>query len=411
MTNSAVGVAGMRTYPTDLSSQLSLSAGRPGPEPFRQFVLKVVSRCNLACDYCYVYEMADQSWRERPVVMAADILARVAHRIGEHAEAHRLSAVRIVLHGGEPLLAGARWLDEALTALRAAIPARVDVQFAIQTNAVLLDETTLAVLHRHAVRVGVSLDGPVVAHDRHRRFADGRGSHARVAAALDLLGAPAHRALFSGLLCVVDLANDPLAVYDELLGYSPPTIDFLLPHGTWSAPPPGRRPDDPGTPYADWLIAIFDRWYEEPRRLVDVRLFSEIIQLLLGGASETESVGLTPSTVLVVETDGMLEQVDALKAAYDGAAATGLSVADGPLDLALRDPAILSRQAGVAALAAECRSCEVRDTCGGGFYPHRYRTDTGFDNPSVYCPDLLALVRHIRGRVRADLARVLRRPR
>ena len=62
----------------------------------------MVSRCNLACDYCYVYELADQSWRGRPVVMAADILTCAAHRIGEHAEAHRLSAVQIVLHGGEP---------------------------------------------------------------------------------------------------------------------------------------------------------------------------------------------------------------------------------------------------------------------------------------------------------------------
>src|ERR1043166_2879062 len=33
------------------------------PTPFREFVLKVHSRCNLTCDYCYIYEMADQSWR------------------------------------------------------------------------------------------------------------------------------------------------------------------------------------------------------------------------------------------------------------------------------------------------------------------------------------------------------------
>lgn len=34
--------------------------------PFRQFVLKVNGRCNLACSYCYVYEGADSSWRDRP---------------------------------------------------------------------------------------------------------------------------------------------------------------------------------------------------------------------------------------------------------------------------------------------------------------------------------------------------------
>lgn len=37
------------------------------PAPFQQFVLKLHSRCNLACDYCYVYQMADQTWRSRPL--------------------------------------------------------------------------------------------------------------------------------------------------------------------------------------------------------------------------------------------------------------------------------------------------------------------------------------------------------
>ena len=37
--------------------------------PFRQFVVKVVTRCDLACDHCYVYEAADTSWRRKPRFM------------------------------------------------------------------------------------------------------------------------------------------------------------------------------------------------------------------------------------------------------------------------------------------------------------------------------------------------------
>jgi uncharacterized protein len=33
------------------------------PVPPNQFVLNVHSRCDLACDRCYVYEAANQSWR------------------------------------------------------------------------------------------------------------------------------------------------------------------------------------------------------------------------------------------------------------------------------------------------------------------------------------------------------------
>src|SRR5262249_15228527 len=76
------------------------------PPPIRQFVLKVHSRCNLACDYCYVYRMADQTWRDQPLAMSRETLRLAADRIAEHAARHRLSRVGVVLHGGEPLLAG-----------------------------------------------------------------------------------------------------------------------------------------------------------------------------------------------------------------------------------------------------------------------------------------------------------------
>jgi uncharacterized protein len=42
-------------------------------------------------------------------------------------------------------------------------------------------------------------------------------------------------------------------------------------------------------------------------------------------------------------------------------------------------------------------------TCGGGLYPHRYRSGSGFRHPSVYCADLMRLITHVRDRVGADL--------
>ena len=55
------------------------------PEPFQEFVLKVHSRCDLACDYCYVYTMADQGWRGQPVRMSVAMIHQAAARIAEHA--------------------------------------------------------------------------------------------------------------------------------------------------------------------------------------------------------------------------------------------------------------------------------------------------------------------------------------
>lgn len=374
------------------------------PRPFREFILKIHSRCDLSCDYCYMYELADRSWRGRPARMADATVDATAARIAEHARAHGLTSIDLVLHGGEPLLAGPALIRHAVTAVRDAAGSGVAVHASVQTNGVRLDDGFLALFGELGVRIGVSLDGDARAHDRHRRRANGIGSHAAVAAALGRLTAPAYRHLFAGLLATVDVRNDPVRTYETLLAFEPPTVDFLLPHGNWTTPPPERRPGSPATPYARWLIAVFDRWYHAPRRETGVRLFEEIIQLVLGGVSAIEAVGLSPARMLVVETDGSIEQSDMLKSAYEGAPATGLHVTRDPFDAALLLPSLAARQIGERALAADCRACRIRRICGGGLYAHRYRAGTGFANPSVYCPDLYGLITHIERTVGADLA-------
>ena len=370
--------------------------------PFRQFIVKLHSRCNLACTYCYVYTMADQRWRSRPHVMSPELVGHTANRIAEHARAHGLDAVEVVLHGGEPLLAGPEALRHLVNTMRdtVAVPVRV----AMQTNATLLDRDCLELLRDLDIVVSVSLDGDAVAHDRHRVAADGTGSHDRVSRALRMLGAPEFGSVFGGLLCTVDIRNDPVGTYQALLEFRPPAVDFLLPHGNWATPPPGRVTGAAATPYADWLLAVFQRWYSAPGRETGVRLFEEIINVLLGGGSRVEGVGLGPALMVVVETDGTIEQSDILASAFEGAAATGLHVTRDPFDAALRLPEVLARQAGTADLCATCRACDLHTVCGGGLRAHRFRPDSGFGNPSVYCPDLYRLITRIRDRVAGDLA-------
>jgi uncharacterized protein len=331
--------------------------------------------------------------------MSGEIAGLTAARIGEHARSHGMERIGIILHGGEPLLAGRELIRNLVTQTRRAAGPGIMVDASVQTNGVGLDDAYLRLFDELGVRVGVSLDGAAAAHDRHRRFASGRGSYAAVSAGLRRLQQFPH--LFGGLLCTIDLRNDPILTYEALADFSPPRIDFLLPHGTWVQPPPNRFPDASHAPYADWLNAVFDHWYPAPK--TRVRLFDEIMHLLLGGACESEAVGLSPARMVVIETDGTIEQTDTLKVAYDGAPATGLHLRSDPLDAALLLPAVVARQLGERALAPQCRTCRIRRVCGGGLYAHRYRAGTGFANPSVYCPDLMRLIDHIGGRVQADL--------
>ncbi|MGX6607189.1 FxsB family cyclophane-forming radical SAM/SPASM peptide maturase [Micromonosporaceae bacterium Da 78-11] len=392
-----------RGWPVGLDVAAVFDAGFR-PHAIRDFVLKIHERCNLACDYCYVYTMGDHSWRDRPSVMSAQVWRAAAVRIREHVRAHGLETVRVILHGGEPLLAGREVLGALLADLKAVVDGDCVLRISMQTNGILLDEAMLDLLSEQGVEVGVSLDGTASANDSHRRYADGRGSAAGTERALALLTSSRYRHVFAGLLCTVDLAADPVETYEALLRYDPPLIDFLLPHATW-ARPPVRPPGAGEAAYGEWLVSVFDRWYDAPRRETRVRLLEEIVNLVLGGASRSEHVGLSPVAVAVVESDGAVEQVDSLKSAYPGAGATGLNVLSDPFDRALRHPGIVARQIGAAALCGQCRACPIHQVCGAGHYPHRYATGSGFLNKSVYCTDLTRIITHAQDRIAVDLAR------
>jgi uncharacterized protein len=395
-------------WPSTLDVHALLADGWE-PTPFQEFIIKIHSRCTLACDYCYMYELADKTWRLRPRRMPRAIAEQTATRIAEHIHSHGLSRFRVILHGGEPLLAGPDLITHVVTSVRDAAGPQVRVDVSLQTNGVGLDAGYLRLFDDLDVRVGVSLDGDAAAHDRHRRYRNGRGSHSAVMAALEPLAAGPYRHLFGGLLCTIDVRNDPVVTYEALLRVNPPMIDLLLPHGTWTVPPPERISGSPSTPYADWLIAVFDRWFNAPRQEIRIRLFEEIMHMLVGGASATETVGLSPVSVIVIETDGSIEQSDTLKSAYHGAPWTGLHVTRDPLDAVLLLPPVVARQIGAMALSTECRRCRIHQVCGGGLYPHRYRSGSGFANPSVYCLDLFRLITHIRQAMAAGIAARLAR--
>jgi uncharacterized protein len=369
--------------------------------PLRQFVLKIHSRCNLACDYCYVYTMADQGWRAR--VLSRELREQTALRIAEHAHRHDLPEVAIVLHGGEPLLAGTAVVADCVHTLRAALGDRTRALITVQTNGTLLTERRVRPLAELGVRFSVSFDGVPASRDR-RRDHRGRGSHDLVLAGLRTLREPLLRDHFAGILATIDVAADPVETYEALVAHAPPTVDFLLPHGNWTTPPPGRVPGGTTTPYGDWLIAVFDRWYHAPVRETSVRVFDEIIHGVFGGTPAVEGLGLAAPAMTVVETDGTIELSDTLRSTYPGAASTGLDVWRHSFDAVTRLPAMRAQRRGMRGLPTDCRGCEVRRVCGGGLRAHRYRAGSGFDNPSVFSPDLVRVIRHIRDVLARDVA-------
>ena len=189
--------------------------------PLRQFVLKIQGRCNLSCTYCYVYELADQSWREKPRIISPSTLSQAALRIAEHAAEHRLPVVEVIFHGGEPLLCGESFIRSAVALLRDARPGwRSDFPCRLQTNGTLLTQRSmLAMLHESRIsRVGVSVDG--TAQERMTPSEDTRtGAAAIISSAPHCVGSQKSGYspyLLAGILCTVDISSDPVETYRTL---------------------------------------------------------------------------------------------------------------------------------------------------------------------------------------------------
>ena len=73
--------------------------------PIDTILLKTASRCNIACSYCYVYQLGDQGWRRQPPTMSRSTVDATVRRLDELRRAQDRDFA-VVLHGGEPLLLG-----------------------------------------------------------------------------------------------------------------------------------------------------------------------------------------------------------------------------------------------------------------------------------------------------------------
>ena len=362
-------------------------------------VVKIASRCNLNCSYCYVYNRGDDTWKSQPAVMPAAVVSALMRRIKSHSLRHGLPCFGLVLHGGEPLLSGKEFFRSFVAEAQRVLSPEVEPYIYVQTNGTLLDADWCRLLLDLGVRVGVSLDGTAAINDRFRVDHAGRGSYAAVLAGIEAFRAVAGRT--PGLLSVIDPQSDPIECYQHFRSLGAHSVDFLFPEATYERPPAGLRRGQ--TPIADWLIPLFDRWFHDSPQPMNIRLFRQIVSVLCGQVGNSEMAGRERSEILVVDCDGSIEPIDALKVCGNGFTKVGANVLSDELDDALSIPLAQQYHLAKETLCATCQSCRIRDVCGGGQFAHRYSRAGGFDNPSVYCHDLMKLIAHIHSRVAAAL--------
>jgi uncharacterized protein len=154
------------------------------------------------------------------------------------------------------------------------------------------------------------------------------------------------------------------------------------------------------TPAADYLIPLFDEWMLTYPSDPHVPEFWNLTRLVLGGKSSIENYGNRPSQYAFVESDGAIEGLDVLKICEDGLSRTGLNVTTADF-VELETSRTLAAKLITEGLAlpTQCEGCPERETCSGGYVPHRYSRADHFDRASVWCADILKVFNHVRMRL------------
>lgn len=357
-------------------------------------LIKVASRCNINCSYCYVYNMGDDGWKQMPKAIAPDTIRALSIALATLSK-DQDSEFTTVLHGGEPLMLGARRLEHLLSSLRENLSS--EQKICMQTNGMLISDEILRICDDFRTAISISLDGPKKTNDRFRIGHRGEGTFDKVIAGISKLrNHPSSDFLFSGLLTVVDPFSSPREIYEFLKGLGAPSLDFLYRDGNHTSYPFGKATFE-STEYGDWLCGLLDTYLADPTP-VRVRLLDDLLRLSLGGKGIKEGIGVTDFGIAIIDTDGSVSKNDTLKSTFNGADRfqEKWSIFSHRLFDIFNTEEFGEYHRLQRPSSSICKTCNEVAACGGGMPLHRWSNERRFDNPSVYCNDQKAILKHVR---------------
>lgn len=353
---------------------------------FNTLIVKFASPCNLNCTYCYEYNTGDDSWKKKPKFISAENAKILNYRVREYLIDSGLQKINIVSHGGEPLLLGAQKLDEIFSMIKAGIEDKIN--FGMQTNAVLVNKDIIAVLKKHNVKCGVSIDGNLQ-HNKFRIYHNGRSTFEDTIKGYNLLH---ENDLVAGILCVVDFETNPEEVLDSLCSLNPRQLDLLQPFFNHDHPLGAEKLGDL---FYNWFAKAFDYYMERPEwHNIQVRIFEAALFSILSNKSNSDWFGGPHGNYLVIETDGNYDILDHLKSI----GSFGKQISN--LTMNLNDSTFVTaneqvhnvyKKYNIKSPPDPCVNCIQKEKCGGGYYPTRYSSkNNSLNNQSVYCKGLLS---------------------
>jgi uncharacterized protein len=268
---------------------------------FSLLVKPASADCNLRCEYCFYLDQLCESKKTRMDDATLEAMIRSYMKTSQ-------PQYSIAFQGGEPTLMGLPFFEKLIALEKKYAPPGAQIANALQTNGTLITDEMAAFFGEYKFLLGISMDGPPEIHDHYRKTIGKKGSHHLVQKGLDNL--EKHKVEYNILTLVNDLnSRQPELIYDYFYEKGIRFLQFIpcvefksdgVTPETYSVSPEG---------WGDFLIGIFDRWYEN-RYEVSIRMFDSLLNKMVLGRPTTCDMDTNCCQYFVVEYDGSVYPCD-----------------------------------------------------------------------------------------------------
>jgi len=350
--------------------------------------IKVISSgCNLRCKYCYYHNYYDQSNR---LIMSDETLENLIKKTIDFVDK---DSVDFIWHGGEPLLAGIPFYKRVIE-IQKHIKTEKKIVNKIQTNATLITKKWADFFARQNFSVGVSIDGPKDIHDKCRVSSSNKGSYDHVKRGISLLQSVGIYPTALAMITSYSLGRveDIFNYFVDNLGSFHLKPCYELDHISGKLAEFSVDPEE----YVDFMIEVFDLWFEKDDPKIKVRSLSQIICAMVkrDNVSLCEFSGECP-LFCTVESDGSVGPCDSfpIRKYYYG------NINEINWHDILNSEGYNNFVADLEKNREECKLCKWYYVCNGGCAQYSYSIITDSWHKNKFCEAKKRLFEHISSRV------------
>ncbi|MDM3445653.1 anaerobic sulfatase maturase [Citrobacter sp. Cb009] len=361
------------------------------------------SVCNIDCTYCFylekeaLYPERRQHWRMSDETLELYIQQYIEAQPGQH--------VLFAWQGGEPTMMALPFFRRVIE-LCDKYGKGCQIQHALQTNGMLINEEWAAFFAQHRFLIGLSIDGPASLHDTYRVNRAGAGTHAKVMAALALL--KAYHVDFNTLTVVgKHNASHAAEVYEFLLAAGSRHIQFIplverqstSDSSTLNLVLPGESAATlaswtvPSWQYGEFLRQVFSIWVHRDVGRVSVQMFDVAIYAWSAQPPVLCVHSETCGHALALESNGDVYNCDHFVYPQHR---LGNIHQQTIRELNTCEQAIHFGESKHTTLTPDCRQCDYLFACQGGCPKHRFAVSSmGYPGHNYLCQGYQHFFKHI----------------